>query len=462
MKPSLWPWLKRLFTLLEIPAPDPPRLLRRIEIMERNIMLPARAAAVGIIFYSFVSTPWFGVALSMLDVTVETVQYIFWFYVLASGALAALLLNMGRLPLAVVQWTVVTSSLVDGLFIAGMTLITGGLDSFLFWLFIALIVRNAVSVPLGFSQMFLNVAISLCYALVVALDISVSQNLDEYTQRVLDLASREDWGEPFVLRMAVLLLTTVCCYGTQALWERQRLAAEEAEEFAAREGQLRSAGRLAAEFAHQIKNPLAIINNAAFSLQRALRDAKTEVAQQIGIIQEEVARADLVITQIMGYAQLSEGHVEKLNVIEELNRAIAQVFPSVVPTGIQVHRKYGHGFPPLLMQPGHLSEILVNLLKNTREALVEKGNVFVTADCHRDHSIEISVRDDGPGIAPDKIERIFEAYYTTKEHGTGLGLAIVKHNVELYGGNVRVESELGKGAEFTLIFPAKALMTPAK
>lgn len=425
-------------------------------------MLPARTAAVGIIFYSFVSTPWFGVTLSTPDVTVETVQYIFWFYVLASAAWAALLLNMGRLPLAVVQWTVVTSSLVDGLFIAGMTLITGGMDSILFWLFIALIIRNAVSVPPGFSQLLLNVGISLCYALVVALDISVSHNLDEFTQRALDMASREDWGEPFVLRLTVLLLTTVCCYGTQALLERQRLAVEEAEEFATREGQLRSAGRLAAEFAHQIKNPLAIINNAAFSLQRVLRDAKTEVAQQIGIIQEEVARADQVITQIMGYAQLSEGRVEKLSAIQELDRAIMQVFPSVVPTGIQVHREYGHGFPPLLMQRGHLSEILVNLLKNTREALVEKGNVFVAADCHRDHSIEISVRDDGPGIAPDKIERIFEAYYTTKERGTGLGLAIVKHNVELYGGNVRVESELGKGAKFTLIFPAKALMTPAK
>jgi signal transduction histidine kinase len=462
MKPSPWQWLKRLFTLLEIPAPDPPHLLRRIEIMERNIVLPVKAVAIGFIFYSFVSTPWFGVTLSMLDVTVETVQYIFWFYVLASAALAALLLNMGRLPLAVVQWTVVTSSLVDGLFLTGMTIITGGLDSILFWLFVALIIRNAVSVPVGFSQLFLNFAISLCYVLVVALDISVAQNLDEFTRRALDLPAHEDLGEPFVLRLVVLLLTTVCCYGAQALLERQRLAVEEAEEFAAREGQLRSAGRLAAEFAHQIKNPLAIINNAAFSLQRALRDAKTEVAQQIGIIQEEVARADQVITQIMGYAQLSEGHVEKLNVAEELNRAIAQVFPSVVPTGIQVHREYGRGFPPLLMQRGHLSEILVNLLKNTREALVEKGNVFVTADCHRGHSIEISVRDDGPGIAPDKIERIFEAYYTTKERGTGLGLAIVKHNVELYGGDMRVESELGKGAKFTLIFPAKASMTLAK
>jgi signal transduction histidine kinase len=462
MKPSLWPWLKRLPALLEIPEPNPPRLLRRIKIMERNIMLPVRATFIAIVLYSFSYSKWFGELSSLQDITVETVQYIFWFYILASLVLAVPLLNVWRLPLAVVQWAVVTSSLVDGIMIAGMTLITGGLDSILFWLFVALIVRNAVSVPVGFSQLFLNFFISLCYVLVVALDISVSQNLDEFTRRALDLASRDDWGEPFVLRLTVLLLTTVCCYGMQALLERQRLAAEETTEFAAREGQLRSAGRLAAEFAHQIKNPLAIINSTAFSLQRALPDAKTEVAQQIGIIQEEVTRADQVITQIMGYAQLSEGRVEKLSVIQELDRAIMQFFPPAVPTDIQVHREFGHVFPPLLMQRGHLSEILLNLLKNAREALGEKGNVFVTADCHRDHSIEISVRDDGPGIAPDKIERIFEAYYTTKERGTGLGLAIVKHNVELYGGNMRVESELGKGAKFTLIFPAKALMNPAK
>jgi len=99
---------------------------------------------------------------------------------------------------------------------------------------------------------------------------------------------------------------------------------------------------------------------------------------------------------------------------------------------------------------------------NAREALAERGNLFVAASSRRDYSVEISVRDDGPGIAPDKIGRIFEAYYTTKERGTGLGLAIVKHNVELYGGSVRVESELGKGAKFTLVFPAKALSKPSK
>jgi len=458
MKPGHEPWLKRALALMEIPAPDPPRLLRRIEIMERDIMLPLKVFVIGMILYSFVSTPWFGLASSMLDITVETIQYLFWFYVLASGAFALLMLNPARLPLAIVQWTVVTSSLVDGLFLAGMALLTGGLDSVLFWLFVGLIVRNAVSVPPGVSQLILNFAISLCYILVGVLDVSVVRNLDPGTLRALHLLPHEDLGQPFVLRLVVLWLMAISCYSAQVLLERQRLATEETEEFAAREGQLRSAGRLAAEFAHQIKNPLAVINNAAFSLQRALRDGKTGASQQLEIIQEEVSRADRIVTQIMGYAQLTEGRVEKLDVVEELEHALAQVFPPAVPMGIRLHREFDRSFPPLLMQRQHLAEIILNLLKNAREAVGENGNVYVTAGNHRDHSVEICVRDDGPGIPPDKIGRIFEAYYTTKERGTGLGLAIVKHNVELYGGNVSVESGLGKGAAFTLVFPAKMLM----
>jgi signal transduction histidine kinase len=458
MKSSHEQWLKRVLALMEIPAPDTSRLLRRLEIMERDIMLPLKAFTIGIIFYSFVSTPWFGLTSSMLDITVETVQYLFCFYVLANVLFALLMLNPARWPLAIVQWTVVTSSLVDGLFLAGMALLTGGLDSILFWLFVGLIVRNAVSVPPGVSQLILNFAISLCYVLVGVLDFSVSSNLDVATLRSLHLLPHEDWGQPFVLRLVVLWLTAICCYGAQVLLERQRLATEEADEFVTREGQLRSAGRLAAEFAHQIKNPLAVINNATFSLQRALRDGKTGAAQQIEIIQEEVSHADRIVTQIMGYAQLTEGRVEKLNVAAELERAITQVFPPAVPTGIRIHREFDRTFPPLLMQRHHLSEIMLNLLKNAREAVGENGNVCITADSRRDYAVEISVRDDGPGIPPDKIERVFEAYYTTKEHGTGLGLAIVKHNAELYGGTVRVESGLGKGAAFTLVFPAKTLM----
>jgi two-component system sensor histidine kinase HydH len=241
---------------------------------------------------------------------------------------------------------------------------------------------------------------------------------------------------------------------------RQRQAAEEAREFALREGQLRSAGRLAAEFVHQMKNPLAIINTAAFSLERTLKQGRGDPTEQIRIIQEEVERSDRIITQVMGYARLSEGRVEKLDILEELERAVERVFPQAAGYPVQVHKHFAGPFPPLLMQRSHVSEALVNLLTNAREALEPKGggNVHVHAECRSDYAVEIAVQDDGPGIGPDRHERIFEAYYTTKEKGTGLGLATVKNNVELYGGTVRVESELGKGARFTLTFPARSMV----
>ena len=452
--------LSRLPTLFEIPAPDPAQARRRIELMERNIMLPAKVFFVAAISESFHFTPWLGQISSGLDVTVETVQLIFWFYILFSGVLAVPLFVAHRLPLALLQWTMVTTALVDALVLAAMTLITGGINSILFWLFLGLILRNAASVPPGFSQIFLNFATSLCYALMASFDVLISRNADETITRAFDLTLHEDVAEPFVLRMLVLWLTTMSCYGVQAFLERQRLATEEASEFSTRENQLHSAGRLAAEFAHQIKNPLAIINNAAYSLRRSLRHGYVNTSaagQQIDIIEEEVSRADRVITQVMGYAQLSEGRVEKLDIREKLDQAIAQVFPAAVPTAIRVKKNLADQFPPLLMQSAHLSEILVNLLQNAREALNGRGNILIEGVALRDHTIQISVEDDGPGVPPEKAGQIFEAYFTTKEKGTGLGLAIVRHNVELYGGRVRLHSQPGKGARFTVSFPAKAM-----
>ena len=159
----------------------------------------------------------------------------------------------------------------------------------------------------------------------------------------------------------------------------------------------------------------------------------------------------------MGYAQLAEGTVERLNVVEELNRAIGQVFPPGAYRGIQVRTDYAENLPPLLMQRRHFSEIVVNLLQNAREVLVQGGHIDVSAEA-QDHFVRITVADDGPGVPPEKVAKIFEPYFTTKPKGTGLGLAIVRHNAEIYSGTVRVESELGHGARFILELPTRTFM----
>jgi signal transduction histidine kinase len=521
----------RVVELLKIPAPDAAQLVDRIATMERDIILPIKAAGIAMLLYSFYfKLSWIGQrGLGTLEITVQAMQFFLWCYIAFNALVAGLLLGMRRVPLPLVQWAVFAMSLVDGIFLSALVVVTGGYDSILYWLFLGLIVRGAVSVPRATSQILLNLTLTVCYVMAGAINISISKSLeqereataawqrlpnyahgsnapptrrhlkgsadhaatvaaegtnlatsveprtnrftrptdnrDEQSKEALQFSTPLDNPtQTLTLRLALLLLMTVCCYGVQVLLERQRRAVEEEREFAMREGQLRSAGRVAAEFTHQIKNPLAIINNAAFSLQRALKQGKAISAEQIRIIQEEVEHSDRIITQIMGYAQLSEGHVEKLNLVEELDHAIGQVFPPAAGYPVRIHADYhSPEFPPMFMQRRHLLDSFVNLLQNAREALGEKGgNIFISARCHADSSIEVTIRDDGPGIPPDKQERIFEAYYTTKAKGTGLGLATLKHNVELYGGTVRVESALGKGARFVLVFPAKALIKLAK
>ena len=521
----------RAVELLKLPAPDAAKLVDRIATMERDLILPIKVAGIAMLLYSFYfKRSWIGEKeMGTLEITVEATRYFLWVYIAANAVVAGLLLAMRRVPLPLIQWAVFAMSLVDGIFLSALVVVTGGYDSILYWLFLGLIVRGAVSVPRATSQILLNLTLTVCYVMAGAINISISKTLEQEREaqaawqrlpryaygsnappvrRHLNVSadqaaavasegtnlaapaepradrftrptdnpdeqSREALGvyipsdnpaQTLTLRLALLLLMTVCCYGVQVLLERQRRAVEEAHEFAMREGQLRSAGRVAAEFTHQIKNPLAIINNAAFSLQRALKQGKAISAEQIRIIQEEVEHSDRIITQIMGYAQLSEGHVEKLNLVDELDHAVGQVFPPAAGYPVRIHADYHtQEFPPMFMQRRHLLDSFVNLLQNAREALGEKGgNIFISARCHADYSIEVTIRDDGPGIPPDKLERIFEAYYTTKAKGTGLGLATLKHNVELYGGSVRVESALGKGARFVLVFPAKALIKLAK
>lgn len=512
MKILDWERLKKLRGLLATDQPEPTQQAERIVAMQRDVVFPAKAGVCLVVLSYLFFSGWLEEP-STRSVVLETLRRFFEIYLICTLVGALCFVAWRRLPSELFKWLAFTLGLLDGLFMAGLVIVTGGYDSIAFWVFPALIVLNAVSIPLAMPQIVLNVLLSIFYLVAVMLSqpfnsaqtvlsgtpgraapglrgtnqiarlasgnlfsngVAASNGINRLARPGGDMLIRTNRNiipgnlftdtppdevvtrQLLLLRVSVLWLLTLCCYGTQVLQERQREALREAVEFAAREAQLQSAGRLAAEFAHRIKNPLAIINNAAYSLRRSLRDQQGAAGQQIEIIQEEVARADKVITQIMGYAQLSEGRVEKLKVTEEIDRACDQVFPAAVSAGIRLSKHFAGPFPSLFMQRAHLAEILVNLLQNSREAMAGRGIVSVTAAYNRDQMVEIAVADDGPGIAPDKLERIFEAYFTTKEKGTGLGLAIVKHNVELYGGSVHAESVLGKGAKFTVTLPAKS------
>ncbi len=482
--------------------PEPEEQAQRIVNMQLRIVLPAKAGIIAVILAYVFTSGWTVEAPSAHDVALDYLRKYFLVYTACNVGIGALFLYRKRFPPRVFQWFVFVLGLLDGLFVSGLVISTDGFASIAFWLYPVLTVLNAISIPLATPQIVLNMLMGffflsagLLYPKVPLAVVDSSLALRAYSQTNLvasasnsvphtnllvamtnmahamantnrvvrsnlanfkNLPTKQDEidAQPELSKVFMLWLLAACCYGAQVL----RRTIEESREFAVREGQLLYAGRLSAEFAHQIKNPLAIINNAVYSLERAVKAGRTDILPQLEIIREEVERSDKIITQIMGYAQLSDGHVEKLDLVDEVNRAVDETFPAAVVPDVRVERRYAPHLPPMLMQRQHFSQILVNILQNAREAINGRGKVTVSVSVRNDGSVEIIVADNGPGIPPDKIARVFEQYYSTKEKGTGLGLAIVKHNVELYAGRVRAESELGKGARFILTFPAKTVM----
>jgi len=507
-RPNRWQSIKKLAGLLFTPATNVAHQIDRIRFIERNVGLLVKVAGLGIIGYFIYFSNWFDGLNSIGQVALEPVRTFFLAYVIINLGVAAVLLSMHRLPLSLVRWVVGTNNFIDGLFTAAVVIVTGGMESPVYWVFLGLIVRNAVSIPVAIPQVVLNVLATASYLLagllyqsIIALEPLVPSppaahirtvtgtNTDNATtpsaaeekhpdtfqpkhpgedlsNPLLAETSRTASGvwlrsqgtELFLVRIALLLLMTACGCGVQILLDYQQTAEEEARAFAMRQEQLRATSRLAAEIAHQLKNPLAIINNTVFTLQRSLKNAPPGVMEKLEMVREEVARSDQILTELMGYAQLGDYRVDKLKIADELEAAVGQVFPAGAGFEVGIKRDFAPNLPCLLMQRGHLKEIFVNLLQNARDAMEGNGTVEISARPGTGAAFFISIQDNGPGIEPRLQERIFEAYFSTKSRGTGLGLAIVKQNMELYGGSVRVESELGKGACFILQFPPKAIM----
>lgn len=476
--------LKRLLRLFNEPPRDPRAQSDRICFMEERVLLPVKAFVIMLLF-GFIygsgtfDTPSRNIVVRTTQLEIEQarvdveetvklkeeierknasnrrVKRYVWTYLALSSVGAFFLVFMGRFNLSFIQWLVVFANLTDAIFLTAWTFETGALRDSLYWIFLGLIIRNAVSVPITAMQISLNLCVVACFAFAGIWDWAY---VDAGLQGTEDVAIPV---EALTVRLVLMALLMLCCYGVQTIFDNQRQAREDKEEFAARQQQLETAGRLAGEIAHQIKNPLSIITNSLYTLEKHLGTedkGETRQPRQLEIIREEVERADRIITELMGYAQLAEGRVENLDVADEIERAIEQVFPPGSDFETVIERNIEPNLPALKMQRGHLNEILVNILKNSRDVQNGDAQIEIHASQAKDYHIFITIDDNGPGIPPERVEQVFEPYFTTKDSGSGLGLSIVKHNTEIYGGHVHVAASELHGARFEIELPTRTLM----
>lgn len=238
---------------------------------------------------------------------------------------------------------------------------------------------------------------------------------------------------------------------------------------------LAALGAMAAGLAHEVKNPLGAIKGAAQLLEEGSPDHTGEhdaqSAEFVGIILEEVDRLDRVVGSFLSYARPHEGNPVALDVNGAIRRT-AQILSSQREDDVEIRLELADDLPVARIDPEQLRQVLMNLIKNAIQAMDGRGTVTVSSQRRpeisrrtdpsgageegtpsRRGAIEISVRDDGPGIAAGVLKNLFVPFFTTKDRGTGLGLAISQSIVERAGGRIDVRTHAGEGTTFTIVLP---------
>jgi len=208
---------ERLAAAMHVPAPEASQILRRIILTERDVVLPAKVVAVGILFFSFYSSPWFTNVSSELEIGVEVVQNLLWGYVGINLLAAGILFFARRVPLRLLEWTVFAMTLLDGIFMLLVATALAGVEG-TYWLFLALLARSALSVPRLSSQILLGAILIALYVLAYVVENSMAHNL----QVLGPIFYVERGTQPLVLRLALLTIAAACCYGVQILLYRNQ------------------------------------------------------------------------------------------------------------------------------------------------------------------------------------------------------------------------------------------------
>lgn len=212
---------------------------------------------------------------------------------------------------------------------------------------------------------------------------------------------------------------------------------------------------VARRLAHEVKNPLTPVAMSVETLREAWARRSVEFPELFDeattAIGEEVRRLARIVDEFGRFARLPQPELRQVGGAELLGAFLA-LYPEG-PPGIDLQRDVGEDLPVVRADPDQILQVLHNLLRNAFEAVGRQGTVRVSAHAEPGELV-VAVADSGPGIAPEQLPHLFEAYFTTKEAGTGLGLAISERIVREHGGRIEVESAPGRGTTFTVRLPA--------
>ena len=243
--------------------------------------------------------------------------------------------------------------------------------------------------------------------------------------------------------------------------ERERLRQLEAD--LAHMNRLGMMGELAASLAHEITQPIASARNNARAalnfLDQRLPDLG-EVSEALGCVVGDADRAGDIVDRIREHIKKAPPRKERFDLNGAINEVIVLAQSAIAQNGVSVQIRLADGLSPVQGDRVQVQQVVLNLVLNAVEAMgsVEAGarELSISTEQNRTDGVLVAVRDSGSGIDPTHLERVFEAFYTTKSSGTGMGLSICRSIIDAHGGRLWAEANEPRGAVFQFTLPGAA------
>jgi two-component system, NtrC family, sensor kinase len=216
---------------------------------------------------------------------------------------------------------------------------------------------------------------------------------------------------------------------------------------------LATIGKMAAQVTHEVRNPLSSIGLNLELLEEELAPGSGEAHALCLAIKQEVGRLTELTEQYLSVARRNDPHLEPEDVGEVVSEAAAFMQPELERHNVQLRVEVEPAMPRVMLDEAQIRQVIHNLVRNARQSMPEGGTVRLSAR-QSEGGVQVSVEDEGDGIADEVREHLFEPFFTTRERGTGLGLALSRHIVETHRGTIRCEAGQPRGTVFTISLPS--------
>lgn len=212
-------------------------------------------------------------------------------------------------------------------------------------------------------------------------------------------------------------------------------------------------GKLVADMAHEVNNPLMVISGLA---QISLMDNidNPEIKKNFEVIFGEAQRAKDIIQRLLKFSRPSKGQFREADVNKILEDVILLIEHQFKLDNVEIKRNFMHNPPPVMLDAQQMQEVFINVLNNARDAM-PNGGVIEATTMRKDGSLRIDFKDSGSGMPKEVMEKVFEPFFTTKERGTGLGLPLCYGIIKSHNGELQIESAPGAGTLVSILLPVK-------